>query len=230
MRKRRLLWHLYPSYLVITVAALLAVSWYTLRSMHDLYYKQATNDLLARARLVEQQILPVLRRRNFEDVDSICKTLGRSSETRITVILPEGRVVGDSDEAVEHMGSHGDRPEFKDALANGFGKSLRSSDTLGKRMMYLAVVIDAEDVPVAVARTSIPVTAIDEVLERIYRRIILVVLVVGGLAAGVSLVVARRISHPIEQMKETAKVLLRDSFMRGRQFHLRRNWLSLRSR
>jgi len=199
------LWQLYPSYLLITVIALLAVTWYTSHSLRRFYFNQVADDLEARAHLVEDQILPVLKSQNFEEIDDLCKKLGPTGSTRITIILPEGQVIADSDEEPYRMENHADRPEFKDALQKDKGRSVRFSNTLGKSMMYLALPIRDQGRTLAVVRTSIPVSAIDEALKDIYNKIIWGVLVVAVCAAGVSLIISRRISRPIEQMKETAK-------------------------
>ncbi|HDZ69485.1 MAG TPA: HAMP domain-containing protein [Phycisphaerales bacterium] len=205
MLKKRLLWQLFPSYLLITVAALLAVTWYTSHSLRKFYHNQVANDLQARARLVEQQILPSLKKQSFQEIDSLCKKIGPISSTRITVILPDGEVIADSDKAVSKMENHADRPEFKQAIQKGSGRSLRFSNTLGTNMMYLALPVIEQNRILAVVRTSIPATAIDRQLKDIYKKIIWAGLVVAACAAVVSLIISRRISRPVEQMKETAK-------------------------
>ena len=205
MLKKRLLWQLFPSYLLITVAALLAVTWYTSHSLRKFYHNQVSNDLQARARLVEQQILPSLKKQSFQEIDSLCKKIGPISSTRITVILPDGEVIADSDKAISKMENHADRPEFEQALQKGSGKSLRFSNTLGTNMMYLALPVIEQNRILAVVRTSIPATAIDRQLKDIYKKIIWAGLVVAACAAVVSLIISRRISRPVEQMKETAK-------------------------
>ncbi len=213
MFRRSLAWQLFPAYLLITVAALLVITWYLSRLLPDFYHDQVADDLRARARLTELQIAAGLKASDFKAVDSLVKKLGASSSTRITVILPDGQVVADSDEDPAQMENHGDRPEFKDALENGMGRSLRFSGTLSKRMMYVAIPISEQSRegrltagrPLAVVRTSIPAVAIDENLRDIYSNVILSVVIVTLLAAGVSWAISRTISRPIDRMKETAQ-------------------------
>lgn len=205
MFKRSLLWQLYPVYLSITVAALVIITIYLSRLLPEFYYDQVADDLQARAHLIEQQILPYLKANNYQKLDDMTKELGSSSSTRITIILLDGRVIAESDENPSDMKNHGDRPEFIDALDIGLGRSLRPSDTLGRIMMYLALPIKDQDQILAVIRTSIPATAIDENLKNIYNQIVLSVVIVAICAAGISLIISRKISRPIEQMKETAQ-------------------------
>jgi two-component system phosphate regulon sensor histidine kinase PhoR len=205
MLKKSLLWQLYPAYLLITVAALVVITLYLSRLLPAFYYDQVTDGLQARARLIEQQVVPSLEANDFRRLEEMAKQLGTRSSTRITIILPDGRVVADSDENPAIMENHGNRPEFREALAEGLGRSLRFSGTLDQSMMYLALPIEEQGHVLAVLRTAIPATAIDENLRHIYHNIVLCVVIVAIAAAGVSLVLSRKISRPIAQMKETAQ-------------------------
>ena len=205
MAKRRLLWQLYYSYLIITVLALVLVSWYASHSLRGFYYEEVANDLKARTRLAGRQILEVLNEHNLKDIDQLCKTLGQSAGMRLTVILPNGQVLGDSNEQPDRMENHADRPEFIQALKNGTGEAIRFSDTLGKNMMYVAVALSDKDTVSAVVRGSLPVTAIDRAMSDIYAKIVWAGVFVAVLVAGITLLVSRKIALPIKQMKEAAK-------------------------
>jgi two-component system phosphate regulon sensor histidine kinase PhoR len=59
--------------------------------------------------------------------------MGRLLDARVTLIAPDGRVVGDSAESLEGvaaMENHATRPEVIDAKARGVGRARRHSDTL----------------------------------------------------------------------------------------------------
>ena len=207
MLKKRLLWQLYFSCLLLTVIASLAIAWYTSQSFHQFYLHQVSESIKFQAHLIEQQILPDLAGGHFEKIDRLCKTAGPASSTRITIILPDGRVVADSDEQVEVMENHADRPEFLEALTKGLGRSERYSDTLGKNMMYLAIPIRSnnnDEAVVAVVRTSVPISSIDREMKAIYSKILWAVLIVAVVAAIISLGLSKRISSPIEKIKEAA--------------------------
>ena len=57
MAKKRILWQLFPSYLLITFTALLAVGGYASNSLRDFYYDRTAEDLKARAWLIERQVV-----------------------------------------------------------------------------------------------------------------------------------------------------------------------------
>ena len=110
-KKRRLVWHLFPSYLLITIISLVAVTWYATEALQRFYLNQTQQDLQARAHLLEIQIFSLLSPLDPEVVDAICKELGQMSATRITVILPDGQVIGDSRDTPKFMDNHAGREE-----------------------------------------------------------------------------------------------------------------------
>jgi two-component system phosphate regulon sensor histidine kinase PhoR len=206
MRKpRRLLWQLFPSYLLITLISLLAVSWYASGAMRHFFLEQTATDLKARAALLDKQIKVLLSPLRGETIDAICKEAGRLSATRITVILPDGTVIGDSRETPRLMDNHANRPEIATALAGQTGSSLRFSKTLMQEMLYVAVPIRDRQGIVAVVRTSLPATAVEAEIRSIQLKIALGGCIIALLAAGISWAISRRISRPIEQMKKSAE-------------------------
>ncbi|MBW2489957.1 MAG: PAS domain-containing protein, partial [Deltaproteobacteria bacterium] len=209
-KKKRLLRHLFPSYLLITLISLVAVTWYASYSTRHFFLEQTAADLLTRVQLLENQISQFLGPLETSVVDAICKEIGVSSATRITVILPSGVVIGDSNEDPAIMDNHSLRPEVIMAQKGGVGKSIRFSTTLQRRMMYVAIPLKGKEEILAVIRAALPVTAIDQALKAIQIKIILGGLFIALLAAGISLFVSRRISRPIEKLKKGA-----DYFARG---------------
>ena len=213
-KKKRLLRHLFPSYLLITLISLVAVTWYASSSIRNFFLDQTASDLLTRARLLESQMSQFLGPLETSVVDAICKEIGVSSATRFTVILPAGIVIGDSNEDPAIMDNHALRPEVIMARKGDVGKSIRFSMTLQKRMMYVAIPLKNKKKIVAVIRAALPVTAIDQALKVIQIKIMLGGLFIALLAAGISLYVSRRISRPIENLKQGA-----DFFARGDLSH-----------
>jgi two-component system phosphate regulon sensor histidine kinase PhoR len=210
--KKRLLWQLYPTYLLIILISLMAATWYASRSLRHFFVEQTARDLKARAHLVEDQIAPHLNPLNREAIDKLCKSLGERASTRITVILPSGKVAGDSEEDPEKMDSHVDRPEFIGALHPLSSVSMRYSRTLGMNMMYVGVPLKAKGKILAVVRASIPVDVIDDAIKSIQIKIAIGGLIVAVLAAVLSLIVSRHISRPIEEIKRGAECFARGEF------------------
>ena len=203
-RRRRLIWQIYPPYLIITILSVVAVTWYASDSLARFYLDQTAKDLEARVYLVKKQIAGLLDPLDSVAVDVICKETGKASATRITVILPDGKVIGDSRETPRFMDNHAEREEVAGALAGAVSRSVRFSGTLHQKMMYVAVPLIEDQRVEAVLRTAVSVASLDQTLHSVQLQIAFGGLVIAALAAFVSLVVARRISQPIEKIRQGA--------------------------
>ena len=208
MLRKRLIWQLYPSFLAITLLALVVATAYCSYTLHGFYLEQVERELHLAADVAASQIALTLASSGPVEVDVLCKKLGQSGDgqMRLTVIAASGKVLGDSEDNPAEMDDHSNRVEIVNALREGYGQSLRSSPTLGKNMMYVAVPILDDGQPVAVVRTAVFVTDIDRALNSIYASIAYAGLIVVLCAAFLSLLISRRISLPIVRMKRIAQL------------------------
>ena len=147
MKPRPLVWRIFPSYLLVLVLALAAVTTFGALAMRRFYLDQTASVLEARARLVYQQLQPHLVSGDAAGIDALCKTAGHLSETRITVMNRFGKVLGDSQNPPEAMEYHQDRPEFITAHDGRIGRSVRYSTTLNQTLMYVAIATPRSDHP-----------------------------------------------------------------------------------
>lgn len=203
-KKKRLIWQISPPFLLITLASVVAVSWYASDAMRHFFFDQTAADLNIRAILLEKQVIDHLKTQDRQAVDTVCKTMGRQSDTRFTVILPSGEVIGDSRETPHQMDNHANRPEISRALTGETGMSVRYSKTLLQKMMYAAKPVWQNGDVSAVIRASVPVTSIDRELRSIQAKVAVGGFLINILAAGISLLISRRITQPIVAMKKSA--------------------------
>jgi two-component system phosphate regulon sensor histidine kinase PhoR len=204
MRRRKLLWHIFPSYLLITIVAVTAVSWYAYASLRRFHLEQTVSGLEARAHFLDERMRGAIASGDARALRALADELGPRTSTRITVIAPTGRVLADSDEDPARMDNHADRPEIVEALAGAVGASSRYSYTLEENMMYVAVPVVEAGRAIGVVRTAVPLTSVEQELRAIRGRIVLAALLLSLVAAGVSLGVSRRIAQPLEQMERGA--------------------------
>ncbi len=204
-KKIRLIWQLYPSYLIIIFISLMAVSLYTSSFLETFFLDKTKKDLLIRCKLLKNQISQLVAPIDATRIDHLCKRIGKTSETRITVILPDGNVIGDTEENPSTMDNHRNRPEILAVLNGSLGSSIRSSETLHEEMMYAAIPLGAGNEIKAILRISLPITSINKTIKTVQTRVVRVGLFVVLLASVISLFVSRRISKPIEEMKQGAE-------------------------
>ncbi|MBC8318520.1 MAG: PAS domain-containing protein [Desulfobulbaceae bacterium] len=221
MQSKKLVWHIFPVNLFITLGAMFLVTWYGSVTLHSFYNTQMAESLEDRAWLIEDQVIHFMSSGQYKELEEFCRKSGRKSFTRITVILPSGVVIADSNEDAHGMENHGDRPEIKTAFKGETGSSVRFSATLAKNMLYVAVPLYAEtgisnrdkgNAPLAVLRVSLPVSAIDHILYGVQLKIAFGAILVAIVAAIGTMVVARRISRPLELIKEGAERFAKGDF------------------
>ncbi|MEA2059489.1 MAG: ATP-binding protein [Thermodesulfobacteriota bacterium] len=200
-KKRKLIWHIFPIFLVITILSLVAVTVYASFFFKSFSLENTRQDLIKRALLVKREIDKI----PLEKIDALCKNLGRSIDTRITVILPSGLVVGDSHSNVSEMVNHRFRPEIVTAIKGETGSAVRHSTTIGEKMTYIALPLLKENKITCVVRAAVAITAIDLEIGHIQKNIFSALVFIAVLAAGISLFVSRRITQPIEEMTSRAK-------------------------
>jgi two-component system, OmpR family, phosphate regulon sensor histidine kinase PhoR len=205
-KPKKLIWHLYPSYLLLILLTLTATGWFAGRFMRTFYMSQIRQDLLNQAYLLTDLFVPLLEPSHRLELDRRCKQVGGKVRTRFTVILPDGVVVGDSEAVPDEMENHGNRPEIRQALKGGVGSAIRFSGTLHQRMLYVAIPIPGPDKAAiqGVVRISIATDAIDEQLRRLQTHIALGGVIIAVLASLVCLAISRRITRPVEAMRQGA--------------------------
>ena len=205
-KKKRLVWQIFPFFFLITLASLAIAIWFASHALNHFFLQQTALDLKARIALLQHQIRPHLQARQFQRIEQICDEAGRLTDTRFTVILPDGMVVGDSRENPAHMDNHADRPEIRTAMLEGYGQSMRYSKTLDRRLMYVADAIHNGERLEAVIRAALPVVFLDEQKRAIQWRMATGGLVIAVLVGLISLMAARKISRPIEELRIGAEV------------------------
>jgi two-component system, OmpR family, phosphate regulon sensor histidine kinase PhoR len=204
MKRRTLFWKIYPYYFIIIVVSLYLTALYASREIRNIYIDETARTLRTRAKLAEEQIRPNLVDGNIDEINRICREIGKLTDTRITIIAPDGLVLGDSDEDPNQMENHGKRPEIVQAYAGKRGLSTRYSNTLQKNMMYVALPIADNGTIIGVIRTSLPVSEIDETVSSFYTKVLISGVIILLLAAIFSVFIFHRLTRPIRELQQGA--------------------------
>jgi two-component system phosphate regulon sensor histidine kinase PhoR len=205
----RLLWRIYVCFFISTLVALAATAWYANYSLQRFYQEQVASELLIRAKVLAGELGSESLAERADQVDKHCQDFGRLTETRVTVILPDGRVIGDSDHDSTTMENHINRPEIATALTGQIGRSERFSDTMRRTLMYLAIPVRQNGKVVAVVRSSLPLSVIGLTLHTVYRHVAFGGMIVAISFAVVAFYLSRRISQPLDDMRWIAERLAR---------------------
>jgi len=119
---------------------------------------------------------------------------------RITIVDLKGRVIYDSKRPANLLPNHSDRPEIKQAIATGEGRSIsRVSATTKIDYFYLA-----ERTNGIIVRSALPYTMTLEEVLRVDRNFIWLMCAVAIFIAFTSFLITRRLGLNIEHLREFA--------------------------
>jgi two-component system phosphate regulon sensor histidine kinase PhoR len=180
--KRGLFTRIFLLFAAILGGAVLVVELSVTRSVGESAVRSLRSSLEAQAQLIGREVpfaAPYA-------LDALAAGLRTVTGARVTLIAPDGRVLGDSDHDSSAMDNHRDRLEVRQADLNGTGMAVRRSGTLGTDLLYVAVKIVRDGRPRGFVRLSVALTDVNAAVHRLRVRIIaavIVVLAALGLAA-----------------------------------------------
>lgn len=125
--------------------------------------------LVAQARLAADLVAHSSLPSAVPEIDAEADRLGALTGTRVTLIAPDGRVVGDSSEPIEAvaaMENHASRPEVVEARTAGLGRAERHSDTLDIDMLYVAVSVHHP--AIGFVRVALPLTDVRQHVRSVF--------------------------------------------------------------
>ena len=115
--------------LIATVTILLTMVLITV-VYYDLFRRQVLEDLKSYGLLLS----------NCSSVEEIEQSgVPVESDLRLTIIGSDGRVLYDNEADSVAMGNHSSRPEIREAMQDGEGEAVRTSETLSRSTFYYAI-------------------------------------------------------------------------------------------
>jgi two-component system, OmpR family, phosphate regulon sensor histidine kinase PhoR len=203
---RSIQWRIALPFILLIVVCMGATGAYLAVSVRDSRLDELRAQLVQEARLTAAAAIPPIL--GFgETPDALAKRLGREIATRITIITPEGTVLGDTDRVPADMENHAGRPEVQAALATGLGEATRYSLTEDMEMMYVAVTIINQGKVIGVARVALPLTAVDAAANQVSRTVLIAMLLSLIIAALAAWLIARTTTRPIRRLTRAANKL-----------------------
>jgi two-component system phosphate regulon sensor histidine kinase PhoR len=194
------------AYVLLIVAAFAALALYLLPKVEGDFRENIEADLASQARMVENLVQPLVEEgAATATFDELAKQLGAQTDTRITIIAPDGIVLGDSEADPATMDNHLNRPEVQEAIRLGQGESERRSATLGTEFTYVATRITVDDALAGIVRVARPTAAVDSALSVITRSILIAVVITAAVAAGLSLAIGSTVMRPLGRLAQAAR-------------------------
>ena len=195
-------WRITLPYVILILLTMLVLGIYLSSFVERTYLENTESKLASEARMVGDVILPVLDSETTPNLDEAAKHWASVLASRVTIIAPDGTVVGESHEDRTQMDNHLNRPEVAAALKTGQGSSMRFSHTVGYQMMYTAVVLKNNGEAVGIVRVALPLPQVEADLTHLRGVLLTATVLVTILAIILSALIAGRISQPVRQLTQ----------------------------
>ena len=162
--------------------------------------------------LLAPAVRSALARDDVADLQRIALAGKKIEALRVTVILPDGSVVAESERRLP-IASHADRPEFIAAMRDGHGQHERRSTTVGEPYRYVARRLDDDaQRPLGVLRLALPARAVEANQKEALTALLLAALFSLPIALALAWLLARRIARPLEEMTDAAQRMASGDF------------------
>jgi two-component system phosphate regulon sensor histidine kinase PhoR len=187
--RARLFFILLASFLVMIIVT--AVSFgFMIHSWEGILRTEIERGLTQKAQMFASEVNDHTR-----SIGALTSQEGQRAGARATVVDMNGKVIADSEVRVTDLDNEGRRPEFAAALHGDTGSDVRSRNSFGIPVLYVAVPVSGGAV-----RLAYPLADVSIATARATRGLVLgcIVAVIGGLAisAFTAQAVARRLPLP----------------------------------
>jgi two-component system phosphate regulon sensor histidine kinase PhoR len=192
--KTRLFYKIFGTYMVILVLAMVIMYFFVGQQIKRGLEVQIERELLTHARIIDLSSRGEIEGRIFQ--------LAKITQSRVTLIDSNGRVLADSDEEASRMDDHANRPEIQEAKVRGNGRSSRYSDTLGEDMMYVALAVREHGGISGYIRLARPLVEVRKITEAFNRVLFNSFLLITILSLFISFLFSYKLSSPIREMEQ----------------------------
>jgi two-component system phosphate regulon sensor histidine kinase PhoR len=204
MKKEKLFIKIFKRYFILTLLAIILLTLFASTTTRNYFYSQISHDLEVRGKLIAHQIAnnyPLLPKNR---INILANELGNKLNMRITILLPNGEVIGDSEKKPSSMDNHLNRPEIKAIFNNHIPISERYSKTVNKNLMYVAVPVLKENQIIAIVRISLPLEFINTIIMHIILNMLIIGVIILIVLTLISLYFSRQLSKPLEVLENRA--------------------------
>jgi two-component system, OmpR family, phosphate regulon sensor histidine kinase PhoR len=202
--RRNLLTKLALVFFVLLLGVLAAVDFFADRALRRDYERTGFEQLQAIGRVAQESVpqlsaLPPVDAQEISALQTWTRRMA-SSGARVTIITAEGLVLADSQADPQSMENQADRPEVVGAMAEGSGRSIRTSATLNRDLLYYALRQPSATGKPFIMRFALPEETVGQVLGPFRRSLWLASLLILLLSSGIIVLISRSFSERIERL------------------------------
>jgi two-component system phosphate regulon sensor histidine kinase PhoR len=214
---RSLRWRIALPYALLILLVMLGLGVYLSTVVRQAYIERLDAQLSQAAALVGDAVTPALKANaGVGSLDAASSYYAGLLGMRVTIIAPDGTVLGESEQPSSQLENHLTRPEVAQALARGKGSSVRLSATLNLPMLYLAETVKSGGQTLGIARVALPLQQVNTSISRLQGLIMGTSAAAALLSILVAVLVAERITLPLRELTETVEKMSDSSLKGGR--------------
>lgn len=199
-------WRVILSFAALLVVSMGSLSWLLSSSVRETYLNRYRASLLAEAKILAASLPPILQKGPpYAGLNDFVAQNAALLEARLTIVLPDGQVIGESSQSPEQMENHLNRPEIQQALHTGTGAAIRYSDTLGTQMLYVAVPVKEGENTIGVIRLAVSLAQLQANTNFILQSFLGATLLMTLAAIVLSAILTNYTTRPLQRLIETVR-------------------------
>ena len=176
------------------------------RDLSEGLQQQIESELSKQAKILRQSFAESPKVNNSSSLKSQIDSYSEASGSRITLIARDGKVLVDSDiamDVLESLDNHSNRPEVIAAFNNGSGSSKRFSNSIQQDMLYFAL-LDTTSEAERVIRISVTNEYLDRSLASLENSMTLIIVVALIVAILASVIAGNYIRESLMDLERAA--------------------------
>jgi two-component system phosphate regulon sensor histidine kinase PhoR len=198
-------WKVVLPFLILLLLSLVIVNIFVSTAVFDFATQNWEQRLLQMAHLYADNAAPlILKGAPYSDVQTLTLSQKENSDVRVTIILLDGTVIGESAAPLLLLENHLLRPEVQAALSGRSDTEIRQSVTLNDELLYAAVPIKDGSKIIGVARLSISTSLLHQQIRTITNVNLGIMLTAVLIAIALAVLLTARGINPLRRL--TAQV------------------------
>ena len=212
MRRKRLLWQVFPVYLLFTCVTIFIVVWWNFSTLQQFHARHTREDLQHTLSLLIPAFTPLLIEMDAPKIQRACEDYGRMVNKRVTVVLPDGTVAGDSwndPKNMKKIAYRSEIPQLRDRPYDGKNSFL---DSQGNINLYHDRAISYHGDVLAVLRVSQAMLSFERPVRDTFMQVLLIGCFLAALLAITNLLVTHTVRNPLAEIIKGARQFAENNF------------------
>lgn len=195
-------------YIILTLIVMGGLSLAVSYSLRNTYTENLKTRLLGETRGLSADIThQLVEDASPQAMEEIATHDAQLLNSRVTIILADGTVIGESQTNPAEMENHLQRPEVQAALRGEEASATRISSTLGVPYLYTAVPVWKDGKVLGVARLSTPLTEVESSVWSLNRAILVATAIATLLAILLTFLIANWTTLPVRRLSRSVQDL-----------------------